>query len=314
MKNRTEKKPKKQKLVSLQTDNSVAPKSALPQKIIRFILWAMIVFIFAKGAIVSLQGNQAVQMEKVTTQFMQQQAAKQALHFEISSFATNFTKEYLTYAPQQKDGYTTRLAPYVAQNLLFDTNFNNTANVKYVQAYKVQQKLESVYDVSVIAAVEYENGSIENTYLKIPIKALEDGYSVIDFPLIIGAPGAMKYNSTEYFAQEVDSQITANITGTLENFFTALYQQKQTQIEYYLTQGADRDKFTAIAGRFTFVRNKTIRVYAAGTPNQYLVTAIIVIEDSANKQQLTQRMNLTVLNIDGRYYISDINTAITDLN
>lgn len=316
--------PKKVEISNINDEKSIKPRSDLGKRILRGILWAMISFLFLRGCIAVLRPDPLAAYEKRTQTFITQQTQLQNQSLAITGFAQNFAQEYLTYAAGDKEGYNSRVTPYLALTVSLDTDIKNTATAVYVQAISLVEQSSTQYDVTVVAKVSYaqsivgEDGAIttqnrlENVSLVVPVEVPAPGQFVVgSLPMFVALPTSPKYSVPAYEGVQVDNRVATEIKEVLTNFLKAYYEENQTRIEYYLSPTADPAKFTGLNGTCSFVRTDSVTVYQeAEQPGSFFATVKITVQEP-NGQQRAQQFHINLTQSENRYYVSSMGTRLT---
>lgn len=324
-----QKKPKPEKPKKPKTEEYVLKKNT-GMKVLRIILWVMLVFIFFKGIISIFQKEDGIdEVALIISNFRQEFSDFKDENEELMSFAENFGREYLTYSIDQKDDYYSRISQYASSVVCNNTqlvDFNANASCLYINAYRKEEYAPNQYDVYVYAVVEYsrqilnEDGqtySTETTQaettMTVPIYSSGDGkYLVEDIPRYVTdtAVSDAVYTQSNYGGTSInDETVIDTVSTSISNFLTSYYTAEQSVIEYYLSSTADKERFRGLQGRYEFVKIDTLNCYYNADQS---ITAVVnfYITDTCNGALLYQEFNV-LLKVDqdtGRYYILDMNT------
>lgn len=293
-------------------------------KVLRFLVWAILLFIFAKGVMVSVRPDPAAEVNKTISDFRAELAAYQDNKNEVMAFAEGFAVEYFTYSSTTgaQDDYLARLGRYANSDVLNNIKkppSGSAAKVLYAQAYRQETYSAVQVDVWVRLQVEYtskaesgdgvisEQTAARETMVKVPVYIENGSYLVEDYPVFVGdsdkAAGYTPPVATR--GTEVDNDTNEAVKVALTNFFTAYYGEKQSVINYYLDTGADPMDFIGLDGRIQFKAITELRVYyASETDMNHLVVLATVTAEDANGLNLLQSYNLTLSYRDKQYYIS----------
>jgi hypothetical protein len=300
-------------------------------KVVRGILWLMLIFIFIKGVIVSVRMDPTVEVNKTITNFKKEFSGYKEQDNEVLAFANNFAVEYLTYKAGSEADYANRLRKYAADsiaNIGYKFNSGTSSTVVYSQAYRKEEYSDTQTDVWVLLDVEYKsqetapNGKItektttEKTTLKVPVIMKDNHYIVEDLPAYVNDNiKTSNFTAAAYKGKECTTDITEAIREALNNFYKAYYEEDQSVINYFLAADADKNNFIGLNGRVTFDGIYTIRAYyaAEGTTTQFVVILTLNVIDK-NGVRLPQNYNLEVVYKDKQYYVRTMNTRNTNLN
>lgn len=321
-----EKKSDKEKAPKKLKSNAYIMRKNTSLKILRVLLWGMILFIFARGVMSCLQRDREAVVDQMIRQFKEDYGTFSTQNGEMMAFAQNFVHEYLTYDIRGEEDYEKRLSGYVAATF-FNSKvidaFNAKAEVLYAQAYRIEDYSADQKDVYVLAEVEYTNriqeeeGYTEETSrqtvtLKVPIYCQENSYVVESVPLVVTDSVLTNYRADEFYGTAVSDQEAAAIKTSVNNFLKAYCEQDESVINYYLATSADKEDFTGLDGRYTYQGISKISSY------QGMSDLICIVEfkvsDSGNGTTMIQRVNLMMMESGGKYYIEEMNTRTGNLN
>lgn len=298
-------------------------------KAARVIFWGMLIFIFIRGVRSCFQTDK----EDVVTQLIQDFKADYSefsnQNAEVMAFAQSFVKEYLTYQIRGETDYRQRLAPYVTAAFLSNeiNDCKATARAVYVEAYRLEAYSENQVDVYVLAEMEYESrilGEDGKTYtteistsqivLKVPVYMQDNYYIVESLPLMVTDSQLLAgYNVSDYTGTALSEEKTEKIALSVKNFLQAYFEQDDSVINYYLSGSADKEDFRELDGRFTFEKMKTINCYQeSGKDIVCLVT--FTVRDSENGVEMLQKINLSMQESGGKFYIKTMDTRTGNLN
>lgn len=298
-------------------------------RVLRIIFWVMLIFFFVKGVAGIFKTDTQKQAEQLIQNFKDQYNDFTSENAEIMAFAQNFTKEYLTYTYRGEDDYKKRLKPYVVSSMLTGNLVDCSANAeaKYVQAYRIEDYTEKQKDVYVVAEVlysksvlsedgqTYTNKESQNTVtLRVPIYVNGGSFIIEDIPLMVEDQSiyAQNYNVNPYSGNVVSDVKAANIKTSVENFLKAYFEQDESVIDYYLGTNSDKEKFCGLKGRFTFVGIEKIDSYIDASGG---IVSIVEfkIQDIENGAKMYQKINLSMTESGGKFYIQDINLRAANL-
>ena len=291
-------------------------------KIGRIILWIILLFVFFKGLISIFRPDTLSEAQELINDFNGQLEENKKLNQEISAFAQNYAREYLTYEAGEEDEYKKRLSVYMANSGSLEGMeiYRGAARAEYVQAYRMEQYAADKWDVYVLAEVEYvissgqdEQTSRQETCLKVPVLAREGKMIVESLPMFLNDSMLLEdYSAAEYTGTPADDQTAGAVATAVTNFLEAYYGQNETAIEYYLAQDADREQFTGLVGRYAFYKMNSLKCYHEEGEAFIVCIADFKISDSVNEAKLQQKLRLDVVKgNDSRYYVRAITPRIT---
>ena len=337
MKSKTEEKDSKKK-----PDRQPKAKAAKPKteeyimkkntgmKVLRVLFWIILIFIFIRGVASIFKTDTQKEAEQLIQDFKDQYNDYTSENAEIMAFAQNFTKEYLTYENRKEEEYKSRLKPYVASGLLTGSLVDCTADAEagYVQAYRIEDYTEEQKDVYVFAEVCYTGRSLNEdgqTYttretkntvtLRVPVYVKAGSYIIEDLPLMVEDESIYvpEYKTEPYYGNAVSDEKASAIKTSVENFLKAYFEQDESVINYYLGSDCDKQKFTGLNGRFSFENIEKISCYQ-DTHNNIVCIVEFKIKDAENNVKMLQKINLSMTESGGKFYIQDINLRTGNLN
>jgi hypothetical protein len=293
--------------------------------IMRYMLWIMLICIFLKGAWDIVKPDSVSEVNNIVRQFRADLKKTGDSPEEVQRFAQDFTKEYLTYEYRGAADFKARIGPYVTKRIQDQAEniygFRNRAKAVYVNAYRKELYAENQWDVFVSAEIEYEitypetgekEIKTEKANIKVPVVySPGSGYCVESLPLFVKDQRlAGSYNPPEVI---VDSEIpTESIRPSIQTFLEAYYSQEQQMINYLISADADKGKFIGMSKRFEFVSISSLKAYAP-EGKDILCVVKIKVKDSVNAEELSQELNLTVIQDKDKIYIKDINPRVVSI-
>lgn len=330
--NETEGKPKKkgrEKKTKEKTEGYILKKNT-GMKVARTLFWIMLIFIFTKGVLSIFKTDTQKQAEELIRNFKAEYNDFTSQNAEIMAFAQNFSREYLTYTQRGEDDYKKRLKPYVSSAFMASSgmiDFTASAAADYVQAYRIDDYSENQKDVYVIAEVCYENRMLNDdgqTYttreskrtltLRVPVYVKGGSYVVEEIPLMVADESVYlsDYVIEAYYGTATNEEKTAAIKTSVENFLKAYLEQDESVINYYLSNTCDKADFTGLQGRFTFYSIEKISCYTDESGN-ILCIVEFQIKDAENGVKMLQKINLSMSENGGKFYINDMNVRTGNL-
>lgn len=316
------KEPKKSK------SDAYVMKKNTGMKIMRVILWIILAFVFVKGIFSIFQRDKTEVMEQMIQDFKENYSDFTSQNEEVTAFAQNFVREYLTYEVRGEEEYKERLKQYVAANFFRESvlDFKASAEAIYVNAYRMEDYSGMQKDVYVQAEVQYVKRVLQQdgqTYteeysrkpitLKVPVYCAEGAYVIESVPLVVSDSVYLEqYAPEDYYNTAVSEEEAAAIRLSVENFLRAYCEQDKSVINYYLDSSADKSEFEGLEGRFTYQEISKIRSY------QYNGIIICLVEfkiqDKGNDAVMLQKINLTMRETGGKYYIESMDTRTGNIN
>lgn len=311
-------------------------------RILRVLLWGLLIFFFIRGVIVSLRPDPTKEVNDTIENFQAELVSFQETDNEILAFAENFAVNYMTYEQENEADYVSRVSQYASKHVVSavsDMRFSGrNSTVLYSKAYRKEEYSKNQYNVWVLLTVQYdyternttteeategEGSSLfiertvtESTILKIPVYANKQNYIIEDVPLFVNddiKDGSLEFVS--FSGKEAGRTIAAEIETSLNNFYKAYYEYTQNVINYYLTPTADPSQFIGLNGRVSFQSIGSLSVYYTDPEKQddnYTVIVTVVVTDK-NGMELKQNFNLQMQYKDGQYHIGRMDTRTTSL-
>lgn len=330
--NETEKKLKTEdrvKKTKEKTEEYILKKNT-GMKVARVLFWIILIFIFVRGILSIFKTDTQKQAEELIRNFKAEYSDFTSQNAEIMAFAQNFCKEYMTYSKNGEDDYKNRLTPYVSSGFLASGNvvdFTASAEAEYVQAYRIEDYSDNQKDVYVNAEVRYESRLLNDdgqTYttkesrrtltLRVPVYVKGGSYVVEEIPLVVADESIYlpDYAAAAYYGNAVSDEKTAAIKTSVENFLKAYLEQDESVINYYLSNTCDKAEFTGLQGRFTFYSIEKINCYT-DEAGDILCIVEFQIMDAENGVKMIQKINLSMSENGGKFYINDMNVRTGNL-
>lgn len=298
-------------------------------KILRVIFWVLLVFIFIRGIESIFKPNTQEKAEQMITDFKEHYTQFTNQNAEIMAFAQNFVKEYLTYEQKGENDYKNRLKPYVSTSILNCPGINDfsaTAKVTYVEAYRMEMYSANQADVYVLAEVEYSNRFLEDdgqTYttkvttgqmiLSVPVYYQNGEYVIENLPLMVTDDTLSDYMAETYYGTTVSEEKAEKIETSIDNFLKAYFEQDESVINYYLSTAADKNAFTGLHGRFAYLGIDNIQCYQ-DSGEDIICLVEFKIQDTENGVKMLQKINLSVQESGGKFYIKSMGTRTGNLH
>lgn len=322
-------KPEQVKKKKEKTEEYVIKKNT-GMKVARVLFWLILIFIFIRGILSMFKTDTQKQAEELIRNFKAEYSDFTSQNAEIMAFAQNFCKEYMTYEKNGEDDYKNRLTPYVSSGFLASSNivdFTASAEVKYVQAYRIEDYSQSQKDVYVAAEIQYESRKLNDdgqTYttsqssrtmtLRVPIYVHAGSYVVEDIPLVVADESIYipDYVVETYYGNSVTDEKAAALKTSVENFLKAYLEQDESVINYYLDSDCNKEDFTGLAGRFSFSAIDKISCYTDES-GQYICIVDFFVQDAENGVKMLQKINLSMRESSGKFYINDLNVRSGNL-
>lgn len=326
---KTSTKPVIQKVKKEKTEGYIMKKNT-GMKVMRIVFWVMLVFVFIRGIVTIFKPDKEEAIEAMIADFKANYSDFTNQNEEVMSFAQNFAKEYLTYEVKGEESYKKRLQDYVTTSFLntgYICDFNSEAKVTYAQAYRMEDYSDNQKDIYVLVEMTYTSQQLDEAgenyttisssnqlVLRVPVYCNNGLYIVENIPQIVSDSNYLNsYKPEDYYGTSLtDIQKTA-VDTSVENFLRAYYEQDESVINYYLESNADKNTFCGLNKRFTFESIDTINSYLSESGN-IICLVTYMIKDSENGAKMLQKINLSVQENGGKYYIESMNVRTGNLN
>lgn len=301
--------------------------SAKKLKAIRAVIWALIGVVVVRGTISIIKGSEADKIRAENNKLIESVDKQSGLKTNVYSFAEAFTRAYFTRYPNDTEFFKNNMLKYTSEKLAEDMSNNGYSEVISVNAFNFDKYSDNQFNVSVQANLKqyvpkpgqekvpkdklaYDMNMVTEC-IEVPIYVDNNGnFAVEDVPVMVAAPVKAQVDQKYYEGEiENDSEIVGKINDALNQFFKAYYELDQTQIDYFLAEGAN--KISGTNGKFKLETLDSVNVFRDGE-NKYLATVELTI--NAYESQLKQRFNVTLVKQGDKYLISELNTRTFNLN
>jgi|GEM_PF-5072048 len=267
----------------------------LPNKILRGIFWAILLFIFLRGILSFLKPDRTVEILEQVTVLKTVHSEELRQSSEIEKFAESFIYEWTTYEKNGREDFKNKVGKYLHKDLLKEDvySFKTDSSNVYVNAYRIEDTGTNIYYVYVRAKVsqsitvedkrdERETEKItektaeviekietvitEEYIYKVPIEVVEEGkYLVRYLPKITNDDSY--YSATSNIIDGIpegfeEIKNIGAIETSIVNFLKSYYAGDESVVDYYLDVSADRSKFTTLKEEFlNFLRLENLKIY-----------------------------------------------------
>lgn len=300
-------------------------KKNMFMKIMRIILWIILIFVFIRGVISIVRPDSYKTAINTIKEFKNNFKQIKNSEEELFAFSQNFVYEYTTYEVNKEVDYINRVKQYAIEHL-FSRELKLLKNAKclYARTYRLEEYAENRYNMYVLAKVEYtEKKTAENNTTFIDIKTIQDrtfkvpvfkdknGYVIDNLPIFVNDTIKLdKHSPKQYSGKELLKSEAEGIKKSLGNFFKSYYEEEQSIIDYYLSANADKNKFQGLNKQVLYKEITNLKVYQLDERKYLALVSLLVID---NETLLQQDFNIILVSKDSRYYIEDIDTRITNL-
>jgi hypothetical protein len=316
------------------TEQKIRKKSGMIA--LRIVLWGFVSFIFFRGVITSVRPDTAGEALRVVRDFKAELSGVQMLDGQIQSFAEQFAVEYLTYTAGDEQDQRIRLSRFAVNAVIESTSTrlarHSSSTPLYVNAYRKESYSDTQYDVFVAALVQYrrendikggngndddENSIITETQritLRIPVAFDNNRYIIEGTPQFVNDDIKLyEYEQEEFLGKEVSNTKKGEISAFLSDFFKAYYEENQGVIDVFLFPEADRTGLQGLNGVFTFNQIDGGAMFHGEKQNELIAIVTLSVTDR-NDNTLQQNLTVSLIEQDGRFFVSRLDTRINNLN
>lgn len=295
-------------------------------RVLRAIVWILIGVLILRGGISIFKTNDLESVMAENKKFLDKIENENSLEIRLFSFAEEFTRDYYTRYPKNKDDFKNRILKYTTEQLAIDMNNSSYSEIINTSAFYFEKYSDNQYNVSVMAKVKQfvaqegqegvsEDKKVYDTailteYIKVPIYVDESGNMIVeDIPEIIAAPEKAEIESTEYVGtEERDTAVVSKINDGLVEFFKAYYSGEQTQLDFLLEK---ERAIKVVAGTSKFDKINSSKIYKL-SENEHL--AIIELNIKSFNNDVKQRVNVTLIKNGDKYLVKKLDTRTSNLN
>ncbi|MCL1832812.1 MAG: conjugal transfer protein [Oscillospiraceae bacterium] len=311
------------------TEQKIRKKSGMIA--LRVVLWGFIGFIFLRGVITSVRPDTAGEALKVVRNFRTELSNVQMLDGEIQAFAEQFAVEYLTYVAGGEDDQRARLSRFAVTAVIDAANSRlakgSSSAPLYVNAYRKEAYSDTQYDVYVAALVQYtrqgdkdDDGEIpiitesQRATLRIPVAFDNNRYIIEGTPQFVNDDVKWHEYEVEAFSgKEVSDNKRKELSAFLNDFFKAYYEENQGLVDVFLDPNADKSGMQGLSGLLTFDKIDGGLMYHTENANELIALMTLYVTDR-NDNQVQQNFTVSLIEQDGRFFVSRLDTRINNLN
>jgi len=281
-------------------------KSVTPRRIGSWILvlFLLTMSLFAIWKVVNSPTEQKVDstVENALTQINSENIART----KAVAMAEKFTIDYYSYSEGQDDSYISSLKSVYADGVTVTPPTAN-CSCNFASAINVSVDGQNV-DVDVLARVTIvgkDKTTTQYLTLRVPMRADDDGnVAVVANPFTIATPNSSSKIETVMTTQSTnaDDADAEAISTLVDNYFTAYYSGKSSELEYYVTQNYGQP---LTLGKSIAVTDVDERIFIDG--EGWLVECYVKINDNGLEE--TEHCFLTVVKgAENRYYVDSLST------
>lgn len=302
--------------------------SVMPFKIARAFIWVLIGILCFRGGVSVFKGNQSEALKKENEKILNNMEKQSSLETQAFSFAEEFAWDYFSRYPSNTQDFVNRITKYTTEQLANEMNNGTYSDVIYTSAFYFEKYSENQVNVSVKARVrvytpkagqeetpkdqlQYDTNLVDY-YLEVPIVFDKNMNMAVDALPVMTAPPEKAYFKNKEFSgtSENDADKTKKITDSVSQFFKAYYEQNQTQIDYFLVDGAD---IRGAGQKFSFNKIDRINIYKL-SDKEFLAIVDLNVDSFGNA--IKQGFNLTVVQEGDKFLVKTLEprTSNIDLN
>lgn len=298
----------------------------MPFRIARGFLWGLIAILCIRGTVSIFKGNQGEEIEKKNKKFLDKLEQENSLEVKAYSFAEDFSRDYFTRYPNSPQDFENRIKKYTTEQLAKEMNNGTYSEVFDASAFYFEKYSENQVNVSVKARVrvytpkagqeqvpqdawQYDT-NLTDYYIKIPIVYDKDlNMAVDDLPVMTAPQTIASFKNKEFNGTtETNTDIVNKINNSLTQFFKAYYEQNQTQIDYFLVDGAN---ILGTGQKFTFNNIERSSIYKI-KDKEFL--AIVNLNIDSYNNPLKQGFNVTVVQDGDKFLVKALEPRTSNIN
>ncbi len=298
----------------------------MPFRIARGFLWGLIVILCIRGTVSIFKGNQGEEIEKKNKKFLDKLEQESSLEVKAYSFAEDFARDYFTRYPNSPQDFENRIKKYTTEQLAKEMNNGTYSEVFDASAFCFEKYSENQVNVSVKARVrvytpkagqeevpqdawQYDT-NLTDYYITIPIVYDKDlNMAVDDLPVMTAPQTLASFKNKEFSGtSETNPDVVNKINDSLTQFFKAYYEQNQTQIDYFLVDGAT---ILGTGQKFTLNNIDRTSIYKL-KDKEFLAIVNLNIDSYSNP--LKQGFNVTVVQDGDKFLVKSLEPRTSNIN
>lgn len=286
-------------------------KSTKNQRIFRWILWGVIIFLIFRGIVSIIRPNQSGKILQSVDSTIKINVENTRKLDEASNFAEAFSTEFFNFKQGEADNYRKRLASYMSDQALTAINASINVESLTLESKAIYKHLynENQFNIDVKVKVKVKEVT-KDLYIRVPVAEKDGKYIVEDMPLFVSRPSsANDIEVKQHDGNLVESNVSKPIEDMLNNFLKVYTQGNEGEIKYYLSD--PNINLKGLEGLFKFKNIVESKIYPSG--NKFLAIITFSMEGTDTKQEFKQKIHLDISNKDNRYYIDNIDTRTINL-
>lgn len=301
----------------------------VPLMIARVAVYAFLIGVFLVGAW-NLVRNDRADLEKLKADVEVKLYGEKAFYDSEAArgMAERFTRLYIEYTASPDQEKRDQLSDMVdgGASVLGITKADANVNlsVKDVYTWDAEKVSDSQMNVTTCAEVEITKSSAaadgtittekinKDVYLMVPLFYEGGAFLVDSAPVFVPSPANAVLSKNESVTlNETERSSRDEIKETLQAFFKAYYEGSLIEISYYLE---NERQMTGLNGAVTFDQLASCQTYWIDeSAGKALALAKIVVTDPDTTSKYAQWYHIELLKADERWYITKMDTRITNL-
>lgn len=287
----------------------------------KILLWILVIFLLFCGVKSILSQGEDDVLENMISDYQSESKIIEQTKIGGSAFAESFVYEYFTYNGQLNSDYLDRVNRYVASGVDIKNPNSGVTEAEAISAQTINVHFinEKQMDIDILSKIRYTalggaspgEVSEQDIYLRVPViaenvkKGKGGNYAIGSLPMIIPSNEKAEARSISgYAGTEVNKDYKDELKVVLESFFKTYYEGTESEISYYVSEGANIKN--SLASAFIFEKINQISATTDEKTGEVLVETKISIIDHG--QPIDQRLFLRVEEIKDKFYIKMIST------
>lgn len=306
-------------------DKPLKPSTAAALKVIRTVVWTLIVIVFILGIYQVVVSKRPKVVENIYKyEFAESESEK------AKTLAESFVREYLTFDGVHDD-YRERVKGYLVSGIALSNPLTGgKSKVTDTKVWSVEKLDDNHSNIVVRAEVvlvnpnklvqKYDaNGKVvsmpteitKTIYVSVPIGADSGKVIVDDYPAFVPTPNLANIEMQTYSSEDtLEKEDEEEVKKTLTDFLQVYHEGTAGQIKYFFEEDP---KIDGLKGSFTFSRIVSFQGYTNGEGK---ATAIVVVESKEKELEtvFNQRYLFTLTRVEDRWIIDDMKNRGMEAN
>lgn len=284
------------------TDRGAEPASKLLRQVGRYLLWAILLLVFVRGVGAIFAGDP----ERTTR--ADAGSALRTPSFpddEARAFAVQFTRAYLTFAPEHPEYHELSVRPFVSAPLREDGALElpvRGPSQTVTSATVARAKPLGDNRALVTIAATVVNRTITTRYLTVPVaRDANGGLTVYDYPAFSSPPPVGEVDVPE--PSSLDGAGSSEISDLMTRFFAAYLDARQlSELAYFLARDA---RVIPLEQRYRLRRVLGVAQVGEGTGPTRIVLVTVRARDPETRADYTLRYRVELVRRD-RWYVKTL--------